>query len=364
MISDSNNIYYSGDIDGIFISSDNGNSWLSKNDGINKADGYNYHIQTLAINGNNLFAGTWLNGIFLSTNKGDNWMRKSNGLPLDTTLTNTNQFVYSIVIDGGNIWAGTDWGVFLSTNNGDSWTQKNKGFLDTTITSIAVTGNNIFAGTRSGAIYLSTDNGDNWSVKNIALGSPVDPIIINGNDIIVGTTDDGLYISADNGDSWTHKFDWEISDMTSLVIYKNNILFAATEQGGVAISIDYGDTWNEINDGITDWDEGRLTIKDNYIYYGSYSGLIFKAKLDDLITDVKENEQNNKTIITPNPASDFLNIHSSDLIGKEITIYDMLGNKIKTVIAESMDSCINIESLSMGIYLIRIGEFTKIFIKE
>ncbi|MGA2298458.1 MAG: T9SS type A sorting domain-containing protein, partial [FCB group bacterium] len=126
----------------------------------------------------------------------------------------------------------------------------------------------------------------------------------------------------------------------------------------------YGDTWNEINDGITDWDEGRLTIKDNYIYYGSYSGLIFKAKLDDLITDVKENEQNIKTIITPNPASDFLNIYYENLNGKEISIYDMLGNKLKSVIAEGMNTRINIESLSTGIYLIRIGVFSKLFIKE
>ncbi|MGA2298570.1 MAG: T9SS type A sorting domain-containing protein [FCB group bacterium] len=65
----------------------------------------------------------------------------------------------------------------------------------------------------------------------------------------------------------------------------------------------------------------------------------------------------------PNPASDFLNINSANMNGKNISIYDMLGNKLMSATAETPETCLNIESLSTGVYLIRIGEVTKMFVK-
>jgi hypothetical protein len=49
----------------------------------------------------------------------------------------------------GCVFAGTlDNGVFLSTNNGTNWTEINSGFpANGDVRSIAVSGNNIFAGT-------------------------------------------------------------------------------------------------------------------------------------------------------------------------------------------------------------------------
>ena len=64
------------------------------------------------------------------------------------------------------------------------------------------------------------------------------------------------------------------------------------------------------------------------------------------------------------PVTDLLNINSANIIGKEIIIYDMLGNKLISATAESTETHINIESLPTGVYLIRIGEQTKIFVKE
>ena len=49
---------------------------------------------------------------------------------------------------------------------------------------------------------------------------------------------------------------------------------------------------------------------------------------------------------------------------KEIIIYNMPGNRLMTTTAESPETRMNIELLPIGVYLIKIGEQTKVFVKE
>ena len=69
-------------------------------------------VMCLAINGNNIFAGTQGNGVYLSSNNGNSW----------AAMGLTGYVVKAIAISGNNIFAGTDQGggVFLFTNNGSS----------------------------------------------------------------------------------------------------------------------------------------------------------------------------------------------------------------------------------------------------
>src|SRR5271157_6009251 len=87
-----------------------------------------------------------------------------------------NDNVVSFVVKNGNIFAGTDSaGVYLSTNNGESWTAVNSNLPTYAyrITSLTVSGNNIFLGTLGGgSIYLSTDNGESWTAVGVNSGLP------------------------------------------------------------------------------------------------------------------------------------------------------------------------------------------------
>ena len=71
----------------------------------------------------------------------------------------------TIALKGAYVFAGTAEGMFLSTNNGTSWDAVSNGLPNINISSIAISGGNIFAGTAgddeaSGeGIFLSTDNG-------------------------------------------------------------------------------------------------------------------------------------------------------------------------------------------------------------
>ena len=174
----------------------------------------------------------------------------------------------------------------MTTDNGENWIPKNNGLIDLHIESLIINGNNLYTGTHSG-IFLSTDNGNNW--RNIAF-----------DDIIIFA----LYI-------------------------KDNYIFESGS--GINLYIDNGNTWTEHSSGITNFDISGFIINGDYIFAASTFHGLYKAKLSDLITDVKENEQNKETIIYPNPAllpSVKLKYESTNNSKLQILIFDLLGNEV------------------------------------
>ncbi len=115
----------------------------------------------LAVLGSILFVGTYGGGVFLSTDNGTSW------ITVNTGLNDTD--VFALALSGTNLVAGTDrGGVFLSTNNGASWTAVNSGLTDSTVRALTFKGTNLFAGTDSG-IFLSTNSGASWVGVNSGL---------------------------------------------------------------------------------------------------------------------------------------------------------------------------------------------------
>ena len=53
--------------------------------------------------------------------------------------------------------------MFLSSNNGSSWSAVNTGLTNTYVYALAISGNNIFAGTNGNGVYLSSNNGCSWT---------------------------------------------------------------------------------------------------------------------------------------------------------------------------------------------------------
>jgi hypothetical protein len=171
-----NNIFAGTDSSGVYISSNNGTSWIQT--ALN-----NKTIRSFTILGNFIFAGTDINGIYLSSNNGTNWIQ--------TALN--NKTVYSLISIGNNIFAGTlDNGVCFSTNLGTSWTQTT--LNNKTVYSLVPSGNNIFAGTLDNGVYLSTNNGVSWVNKNqgFIIIPTVYSLLITNNYIFAGT--DGQFV--------------------------------------------------------------------------------------------------------------------------------------------------------------------------
>ncbi len=110
-------------------------------------------------------------------------------------------FIKGLEGSGNNIVAGTDEGIYYSSNGGDNWYPTN--VLNINITSLAASGNYVYAAVPSGAgIYRSVDNGVNWS---LSLQSTVDYVDVAAIDnyAFAGSFFGGARYSSDYGGTWS-----------------------------------------------------------------------------------------------------------------------------------------------------------------
>ncbi|MBI5402982.1 MAG: T9SS type A sorting domain-containing protein [Ignavibacteriae bacterium] len=224
--------------------------WEQKSNGM----GTNKIVWSMAASGNNIFAGT-SNGIYLSTNNGDNWTISLNG-----------QSGNSMFINGSNFWLGTDHGVFLSTNLGTNWVQT--GLTTGSVWELTVKDNYIFVGTSGSGIYISSNNGVNWThtVPDLFISS----LAVSGNYIFAGNWAYPIvYVSTDNGLNWIPRQTGGIgTDVILALLIKDNILFAGVDNSGIFQSTNNGLNWSHSvlnHGGICCY-----SVKDNYIFAGDF----------------------------------------------------------------------------------------------
>ena len=99
--------------------------------------------------------------------------------------------------------------------------------------------------------------------------------------------------------------------------------------------------------------------------HGGWDFWIVKLKPES--TEVAENNSKNNSgfSISPNPVTDNIQIFISEyLFDKSIEIYNITGIKVFEENVNNTIMQINIESLPAGVYFIRIGNETKIFVKK
>lgn len=139
----SGTVYAGTDGNGVFRLNSDGISWTRKNSGLTSQQ-----VRSLSANGNVLYAGTIGGGICISRNGGDSWTSANNQLP--STLN-----VFAFAVSGQKVYAGSIYGVFVTENEGRNWTQINAGLLNTYVTGLAVSGEQLFASTASGGVFVS-----------------------------------------------------------------------------------------------------------------------------------------------------------------------------------------------------------------
>ena len=186
------------------------------------------------------------------------WVQDTNGIGHLNSIT-------SMVISGNNIFAGSNFcnnGVYLSTNKGLNWIQTS--LNNQSVLSLASNGNNVFAGTAGDGVYLSTNIGSNWTQTSL-YNQDVWSLSINGNNIFAATANNGVYLSTNNGLSWTQT---SLNNQTvySISISGNNI-FAGTASNGVYFSTNNGTSWTQT--ALNNQNVGALAINSNYIFAGT-----------------------------------------------------------------------------------------------
>jgi photosystem II stability/assembly factor-like uncharacterized protein len=194
VVQNGNKLYAGSGWYGVYLSTNEGQSWTNVAFGIPVVY---WTINTLCAYGSNIFAGTH-GGIYHSTNDGTNWTAVNTGL--------NNYDVHSIILKDNILFAGTAGGVYISTDNGQSWSVSINNIGS--VNKLAASGVNIYCGTNSGGVLLSTNDGASWSYINIGLPNyDVTSLAVSGSDLFEGQFRENgvifkVYYSSDNGQNW------------------------------------------------------------------------------------------------------------------------------------------------------------------
>ena len=217
-------------------------------------------VFVLVAKGDTIFAGTILNGVDVSFNNGRSWVAANSGL--------TNLEIWSLAISGNNIFAGTADGVFLSTNNGSSWTEADAGLLDLGVQALIAYNGYIYAS--SDGVFKSANNGASWTNANgggYISGAPINAFLISGG-FLFAATNHGIWVTSGNGNQWTFCGLSDTIGVNRLAISGGNI-FAGTDICGVYLSSDNGNSWTQVNTGLVNLEIFSLAVKGNQTFAAS-----------------------------------------------------------------------------------------------
>jgi hypothetical protein len=363
---------------GLVSSTNNGTSWA------NIGGGLPYSNVRALLNVEsypfNLLAGMVSGRISMSTDYGDNFTAfpaESEQLPF---LADINS-----ILERGNsseFWVGTERGAYLLPQFYplSSWIAINSGLpsAETKVRAMIEKDGEIFAGTNGGVYQL---NGSSWDEKNTGLtNTNVTALTSFGGYLFAGTSQGsvgGVYISSDNGVNWT--LSQSITWVTSLITIGSNI-FAGSYGDGVWRSTNSGNSWTQINDGLSSGAYYVLSLgADNqYIFAGTGASSIWRRPLFQVVTDAEEEtnlqpEEFSLSQNYPNPFNPSTTIRYSipaslnpSKGGTLVTlkVYDVLGNEVATLVNEekpagSYEVEFSASQLSSGIYFnkLQVGSF-------
>lgn len=262
---------------GIYRSTDNGETWLPP--------ASVREITSLVANPNgDLYASTYWYGVIRSTDDGKNWTSVNNGIPKNGYPAHNGlwHWAYDVAIHpSGDIFAGAGGGLYRSKDNGESWVKLTDGwFLSIAFNSLGhifVGANTGFYGTGIQGVYRSTDDGVSWVRIDSGFTSyAIHSLAINSsNHVFAGS--DRIHQSVDNGDDWTLLGGLAYNSY-SLAVNVSGTIFAGTNGYGIFRTIDEGDTWLQINNGLTDLKIFALTANaTGHVFAGTHTGKLYRS---------------------------------------------------------------------------------------
>ncbi len=255
-------ITYAGSAtDGVYASTDDGNTWYSLNSGIETE-----RINAITSINDILLAGTSENGVYHSTDGGQTWLPASN--------YNVGVNITCMIVKDQYVFAGISDGLLRSSDNGITWEELNF-FNFTTPRAMCVAGDKLIAGSSNNS-YASTDNGETWSPIQSLTGAHVFSLYSEADTVIAGARNE-IYRSIDQGNTFFPievPFDIDIVNMYSITSI-DQTLFMATSYDGVYKSTDNGLNWSSTNDGMGPKDVRALAVtqSSNLIAGSHYSGV-------------------------------------------------------------------------------------------
>ncbi len=243
---------FSSTIDGLFRSSDNGQSWQNITDGKPNTTGHEFYTVYKRAN-NDLIAGSSLR-LFKSTDDGATWTW------LNTLPDNLNW--WDVTESGGNLLAsyidGANSGVYTSADGGSSWTLATG--ISSAVRRFWVDGATVWLGGGANGVYKSTDDGASWATAGTGFpaSAGIWSVIGSGGALFANSvTGLGLFVSRDNGATWANTDTTVFHDFCQVfsITAAGNQILASMDgacNGGASIkgSTDIGITWPAFMDSL------------------------------------------------------------------------------------------------------------------
>jgi photosystem II stability/assembly factor-like uncharacterized protein len=300
---------FNGTPQGMWKSIDNGDNWTHIGF-LNDSE-----PRTILSFSGNIFVGTTSNGIYKSTDGGNTWIPKNGALNLH------QYFLVRRLFDGNDnsLIAVTDISILKSYDSGENWVVSQNGINELGTDAFGAIDEDIFMSSAQGGIFKSSDNGQSWYDIN-----PGGPIALRNVEVMESilwlySSDEFAYLSGDKGETW-HVITPPSGNSFDSRIEHNQYLFVTvnSEGGIIARSADLGQTWEylSVNNGaanpkglrkfgdaiyVADWNTGHIwrstdngqtwatsgatgfpwgasvTGKDNFVFIsngsGAYSGI-------------------------------------------------------------------------------------------
>jgi photosystem II stability/assembly factor-like uncharacterized protein len=352
-------------------SQDNGTSWYSDFTGWQDwlgADG----METFVDNKNPLILyGTSQYGSLYRKNEFDNYSN------LDTPENKEGNWVTPFEKDPiapRTIYTGYD-AVYKSTDEGESWTQISQIFAGKlNHMKIAPTNNKIMFASHESSLYKTTTGSGTWT-KLSGFAGNINFIAIhptNPQKVAIATTNtQKVYLSADGGATWT-PFRKNLPDFSAL-----SLVWQEGPEDGLYIGMNYGVFY--IDNTMQNWipylnnlpnviiNELEINYAENKIYAATYGRGLWSSPVYGSIPDHTEDVADDTILISPNPASQFVQINGPSIgqLLTDIAVFNVSGQQ---VIAEK-DVLVNgytlsIQNLPVGQYFIRMSNVKGVFTKK
>jgi hypothetical protein len=225
---------FAGTNSGIFLSTNNGTNWTVANSGLIVYP--KKIINSLTVSGSTIYAGTSFGGLYSSSNNGTSWTAKGpgTGIAADVAVSGSTIVMWfepATINGNGSVTIEVNKaGVYLSPNSGTSWNLFENGLVaGSSIYCVTECGRNIFAGTSSGVSILP-NNGTGWTSVSI---DSITSFAVSGSNIFAGTIDSGVVLSDSSGLVWVgvnSGFNTHTPTINALAV-NSSYIFAAVDSG-------------------------------------------------------------------------------------------------------------------------------------
>ncbi|MGE5479776.1 MAG: T9SS type A sorting domain-containing protein [Chloroflexota bacterium] len=380
----SDGILYAAGKNGVFVSTDQGNTWSAQNKGLRKIPASRF--STLQ---DSLLFGTWDFGSYITGDLGENWSSPAfdkeitratffpsptpdglcyglapyldkiyyttdNWQNWETRMLPTNVRTLTLLQTDDAILSGAISGMYISRDTARTWSLIDSSLLAYQFYCFARNSKGILAGTDLG-ILRSTDNGESWSKVPHHFAIPsIKGITANGSLAVAYNEEGNIYFSWDYGEHWNTIY--TPYDYISATLIGRTIVYNAPDRG-IFLSRDYGATWEMAGYDFSDERVYSLYVFGDYLFAGSEFG-VFVAKLSDLgiVKGVEDAPGVTSTKVFPNPTAEFLEI-STPWTAFFAEVFTSDGRKALSFANEKK---LNVSGLSPGMYMLAVSSGNKL----